>query len=136
MSKLKPIDAKRASDLVDQGRAVLVDIREAAEQNRAKVPGAISAPLSRFSASGIDADRSKDAIFFCEGGVRTKFAGSRLSAAGFNDSYEMIGGIRAWQNSGLHVDIDRTLPDPSQRLRDVLKLAAAFLIGIFWVVAS
>lgn len=136
MSKLKPIDAKRASDLVDQGRAVLVDIREAAEQSRASVPGAISAPLSRFSASDIAADRSKDAIFFCEGGVRTRFAGSRLSAAGFNTSYELVGGIRAWQSSGLQVDVDRTLPDPSQRIRDTLKLAAAFLIGLFWVAAS
>ena len=136
MSKLKPIDAPTAHALVKEDAAVLVDIRELAEQRRAKVPGAVSAPLSRFSSTRIAADKSKAAIFFCEGGVRTRFAGNRLNAAGFDESYELIGGIRAWQQSGYAVDIDRTMPDPSQRLRDSLKLFTALVVGLFWVWAS
>ena len=110
MSNLKTISATRAAELMRSG-AVLVDIREADEHAREKIPGARHHALSR-----VDKDtplRAGDdvVIFHCRSGARTKGNAARLAAATPKcETYILEGGIDAWKKAGLPVALDRGQP--------------------------
>ena len=95
---LPVIDVARARALIDQG-AVLVDIREADEHMRERVPGARHNPLSRLSP--VEAPPGAAVIFHCRSGARTSANASRLVDAAGCDAYLLEGGIDAWKRAGL-----------------------------------
>ena len=105
---LPTIDVTRARALVDQG-AVLVDIREADEHARERVPGARHNPLSRLSP--LDAPPGTVVIFHCRSGARTAGNAQRLADAAGCDAYILEGGLDAWKRAGLPV----ATPPKSQR---------------------
>ena len=104
---LPTIDPIRAKRLIDEG-AVLVDIREADEQARERVPGAHRNPLSRLAA--VDARGARAVIFHCRSGARTAANAARLEAAAGCDAYILQGGIDAWKKAGLPVATDTSKP--------------------------
>ena len=63
------IDIPRAKRLLDEG-AVLIDIREADEHARERVPGARHNPLSRLAP--IETRHAKTVIFHCRSGARLR----------------------------------------------------------------
>ena len=104
---LPTIDVARARDLLDHG-AVLIDIREADEHARERVPGARHNPLSRLAA--VDAPAGKAVIFHCRSGARTAANASRLAGAAACEAYILEGGLDAWKKAGLPVAVDRRQP--------------------------
>lgn len=100
---ISPVDAKR---LIDQG-AMLVDIREADEHLRERIPGAQNAPLSRLGTLAAD---SRPVVFHCKTGARTAANAGRLAAACNVDAYIIEGGIDAWRNAGLTTVRDERRP--------------------------
>ena len=71
-TELKPLTPAEAKALVDQGRAILVDIRETNEHARENIAGAALAPLSRIAAGEAEAAaKGKLVIFHCQSGMRT-----------------------------------------------------------------
>jgi rhodanese-related sulfurtransferase len=104
---LPTIDPARAKRLIDEG-AVLVDVREADEQARERVPGARHNPLSRLAA--VDARGAKAVIFHCRSGARTAANAPRLEAAAGCEAYILEGGIDAWKKAGLPVATDTSQP--------------------------
>lgn len=103
---LQAIDATAAKHLIDQG-AILVDIREADEHARERVPGARNVPLSRLGSLPTDA---KAMVFHCRSGARTAANAPRLAAATDCQAYILEGGIDAWKKAGLPVAADRSQP--------------------------
>ena len=101
---LPTIDVARARLLLDQG-AVLVDVREANEHARERVPGARHNPLSRLAA--VEAPAGKAVIFHCRSGARTAANAPRLAAAAQCEAYLLEGGLEAWKKAGLPVAVDR-----------------------------
>ena len=73
---LPTIDSQAAKRLIDEG-AVLVDIREADEHRRERVPGARHHALSGLGM--IDAGTAKAVVFHCRSGARTQANASRRS---------------------------------------------------------
>ena len=71
-----PAEAKR---LLDQG-AILVDIREADEHAREKIPGARHLPLSKLDEADLALHAGKPVLFHCKSGARTMANASRLAA--------------------------------------------------------
>jgi rhodanese-related sulfurtransferase len=104
---LPTIDIARAKRLIDEG-AVLVDIREADEHARERVPGARHNPLSRLSP--VDARGAKAVIFHCRSGARTVANAPRLVAAADCEAYILEGGLDAWKKAGLPVAKDARRP--------------------------
>ena len=92
------IDVARARALIDQG-AILVDIREADEHARERVPGARHNPLSRLSR--VEAPAGAAVIFHCRSGARTAANATQLADAAGCDAYLLEGGIDAWKRAGL-----------------------------------
>ncbi len=123
---LPTIDVAGARRLLDQG-AVLVDIREADEHARERVPGARSNPLSRLAP--VEAPAGKAVIFHCRSGARTAGAASRLADTASCEAYILEGGLDAWKKAGLPVAVDRR--QPLELMRQVQIVAGSLvLLGI------
>lgn len=75
-----------AHDKVTQGKAKLVDVREASEWNDGHLKGAIHVPLSQIT-QGLDAKtlktlRNQPVYVHCKAGIRAQKAAVLLKAAG------------------------------------------------------
>lgn len=110
MSELKTISPTRAAELVRKG-AVLIDIREADEHLRERIPGARHHALSRIDAESPARPGDDVLVFHCRSGARTRGSVARISAASSNcETYILEGGLEAWKKAGLPVTLDRTQP--------------------------
>lgn len=121
---LSPIDARR---MLESGKAILIDIREANEFAREHIRGARHVPLSALDRHDFERERAegKAAIFQCQSGRRTETNRERLIALGFAQSYVIDGGLNAWRAAGLPSHIDRKQPLELQRQ---VQIAAGSLV--------
>jgi rhodanese-related sulfurtransferase len=99
--KLKAMDPKIVKRLIDEGKALLVDVREAGEYAQEHIDGAQLVPLSRFGLEDFSADRDQAAVFYCRSGARTRLNAELLASTGFREAYELTGGIMGWKAAGL-----------------------------------
>lgn len=110
MTALKTISPERAAELMHQG-AVLIDIREADEHARERIPGARHHALSRIDADTPVREGDEVLVFHCRSGARTVGNATRLAgAAPACDTYSLEGGLDAWKKAGLPVTLDRRQP--------------------------
>jgi len=111
MSKLQTINAERADQLMRQG-AVLIDIREADEHARERIPGARHHALSRIDTENPARPGDDVLVFHCRSGARTRANAPRLlAAAGAGcQTYVLEGGIEAWKKAGLPTAVDTRQP--------------------------
>jgi rhodanese-related sulfurtransferase len=110
---ISPSDAKR---LLDEG-AILVDVREADEHAREKIPGSRLIPLSKLDEIDLAVHAGKPVIFHCRSGARTASQAARLAGklGGSCEGYIVGGGLDGWKKAGLPVSTDRTQPLELQR---------------------
>ncbi|ULL01666.1 rhodanese family protein [Bradyrhizobium sp. I71] len=109
---ITPTDAGR---LLDKG-ATLIDIREADEHAREKIPGARNLPLSKLDDADLAAHH-KPIIFHCKSGARTQANAPRLAVKldPACEAFVVDGGLDAWRKAGLPVATDRRQPIELQR---------------------
>ncbi len=122
LTPIAPADAR--TRLVD-GRAVLIDVREADEFARRHIAGAKSHPLSQWEAAHLSVAPDADVIFTCRSGVRTAGACDRLTARVSGPAFVLEGGLEGWERSGLPVAVDASAP--MEIMRQV-QIAAGLLI--------
>jgi rhodanese-related sulfurtransferase len=110
---ISPVDARR---LIENG-GVLIDIREADEYARERIPNAEHVALSRLGNADISSHNGKPLIFYCRSGARTTANQERL--AGLTDhrchAFRIEGGLEAWRGAGLPTLVDRRRPIELQR---------------------
>jgi rhodanese-related sulfurtransferase len=110
VTDLQTISPKRAAELVRRG-AVLIDIREADEHARERIPGARHHALSRVDTESPARAGDEVLVFHCRSGARTRGHAARLSAAAATcEAYILDGGLNAWKKAGLPVALDRSQP--------------------------
>jgi len=109
-TQLRKVAPQTARQWLDDGQAVLIDIREADEYVREHIPEAHLVPLSGFSPEDFPKDRDKIAVFHCASGTRTATAVSQILASGFAEIYMLEGGLKAWRAAGLRVNENRNAP--------------------------
>lgn len=86
--------------LLDEGRILLIDVREPDEYGTERIPGALLYPLSTFDAAHPPADAQQAVVFYCAAGGRSLTA-ARLRKAAGQSAAHMAGGIAAWKALGL-----------------------------------
>jgi len=96
------ITARELKDWQDSGKDLfLVDVREPAEWEINRIPGATLIPkgeiLSGEALSRFPQDRQ--IVLHCKSGVRSAEALAALKAAGFKDAVHVQGGIVSWVNT-------------------------------------
>lgn len=110
MTLLAPLTPSVAADLVRQGRAVLVDVREPDEIARESIPGALAAPLSALETASLAAAAGREVIFTCRSGARTGAHCARLAARAPGPAHVLEGGLMAWKAAGLPTRTDARAP--------------------------
>ena len=84
---MKTITPQDAAALLRDG-ATLVDVREADEHARQRIPGARSLPLSRLEDGELAVHAGHPVLFHCRSGARTAGHADRLSAKAGGEAWD------------------------------------------------
>jgi rhodanese-related sulfurtransferase len=133
--QLPTLDPTNAKYLIDQG-ALLIDIREADEHARERIPGARHVPLSKLDAIDLGVADGKPVIFHCRSGARTVANALRLASKAGNACQVFViqGGLDAWKKADLPVLINHRQPLELQRQMQIgagLLTLIGSLLGLF-----
>lgn len=98
---MKSITVEELKQKIDNGQSVnLIDVREPNEHNEANIGGRL-VPLGKVQSMQVeDLEDLKDeeVIVYCRSGRRSMMACAVLDQMGFKDTYNLEGGILAWQD--------------------------------------
>ncbi len=100
-----------------QERVLIVDVREQHEWDAGRIPGAEHIPLAQVEQE-IPKRFPKDAALVtqCRSGVRSAKAAFALKQLGYTNVASMAGGILAWEEAGLPLEVPSTLsPEQVER---------------------
>ena len=100
------VSTLQATLLMNQQNALVLDVREAAEYEKAHVLGARNIPLGELEARSAELEKhkAKPVIVVCDTGNRSGRAAAALRKEGFEQVFTLGGGIGAWQQAGLPVE--------------------------------
>jgi rhodanese-related sulfurtransferase len=93
----------QATQLINQGKTIIVDVREAEEFKAGHMRDARNIPLKELPnrMSELDKFKARNVIAVCQTGVASAKASALLKKAGFEQAVSLDGGIAAWQAQGL-----------------------------------
>jgi rhodanese-related sulfurtransferase len=89
---------------LEEGRMMLVDVREPNETALERFPGAVLMPLSAFDPAAIPDPEGREVVFACRSGRRSVTASLAAQEQGFAYGCHLAGGILAWKAAGLPTD--------------------------------
>jgi rhodanese-related sulfurtransferase len=87
-----------AAWLADPARPapVLLDVREPWEVAIAALPGALTIPMGRIVEQTAQLDTTRPIVCVCHHGMRSLQVAAYLARRGFDDVWNLSGGIDAW----------------------------------------
>ncbi len=98
---IKTVDAATLKEWVNNGEAVIVDVREPAEHTAENIEGATLLPLSGISDKLLPETKGKKLVVHCRSGKRSTSACEKLLAEDPSlEIYNLEGGISAWAGAG------------------------------------
>ena len=96
MKQLTPYELKEWSD---NGKDfLLIDIRERWERNACNI-GGVHIPMGELMGRLPEIPKDKDVVLYCEKGIRSVITIQRLEDAGYQNLFNLAGGMKAWKAS-------------------------------------
>jgi rhodanese-related sulfurtransferase len=99
--KVHDLTPEDVSKGIEQGRYLLVDVREPNEVAAEAYPTGVVVPLSTFDPKAIPDPQGKQVVFACRSGKRSVTASLAAQAAGLPYDKHLAGGILGWKAVGL-----------------------------------
>lgn len=112
LSEVIEADPTTVRRWLDQGEAVLVDVRETSEYDQEHIPGSMLVPLSVFEPELFPRISEKKVVIHCAVGRRSAVAALQLMKAGHVQAINLEGGLEAWKQAGLATEIRAVPPEP------------------------
>lgn len=99
------ITPQQATEFINRKDAIVVDVRPIADFSKAHIINSINIPSSSLKSQLTQLDKHKDSpiIVACRSGAQSSVACKTLTSNGFEEVYNLKGGILAWQNANLPV---------------------------------
>jgi len=99
----REIGLAEAVQLINHSDAALLDVREDKEFQDGHILDAIHIPLGKLAGrmGELDDLRQKPLIVSCRSGHRSATACAQMRKNGFEEIYNLKGGVMAWQSAGL-----------------------------------
>lgn len=96
---------KEAEKKIKEGITV-IDVRTSEEYKEGHIGGSsnINVSLSDFSEKVSSLDKNKEYLVYCRSGGRSSSAQKIMASLGFNNVYNLAGGIISWGEEGLPVE--------------------------------
>src|SRR5437868_226691 len=103
---IRQISPAQVAEAVEQGGALIIDVRDSDESGAAHVPNArrISRGTLEIEIEELAPDSSTPIICYCGGGGRSALAAESLQRMGYTDVKSIMGGFKAWQAEGLPIE--------------------------------
>jgi len=99
--RVQNLTAEEVARGLQEGRMVLVDVREPNEVAVEAYPDAVVVPLSAFDPAVIPDPEGRQVVFACRSGRRSVTASLAAQEQGYPYDAHLAGGILAWKAAGL-----------------------------------
>lgn len=100
------VDSKTLKQWIDQGQALIIDVREPAEHRSGKIKGSHNISHSEITKENIPELGDKKLVLHCQSGRRSSIAcQTLLSEHPELEIYELEGGISAWTADNLDIEV-------------------------------
>ncbi len=101
MANISSIDAQEFKQKLDSGEYSLIDIRTEMEYKQGRIADCPNIDIysQDFENKIKELDKNKKYLIYCFSGSRTKAALSLMQSLGFEEVYDLSGGIQVW---GMH----------------------------------
>jgi rhodanese-related sulfurtransferase len=76
---------------------ILIDVREEFERELFSIGGE-HIPLGELITRRNEINKDKPVVLYCEKGIRSAIAIQRLEAMGYENLYNLTGGVKEWKN--------------------------------------
>ncbi len=102
MFGIKELDANTLQRYFDEGKNVrLLDVRSIGEMAQGMIPNAEKLPLNTLPARLNDINADEITVLYCRSGARSGQGVGFMAQQGFDNVYNLRGGIISWVQSGL-----------------------------------
>ena len=103
---IKEVDCTAALQLINHKNALVLDVREESESRLGHILNATLIPLGKLKEriGELEKYREQPIVVICRSGNRSVPACSMLGKSGFNQAYNLTGGIIAWQKANLPLE--------------------------------
>jgi rhodanese-related sulfurtransferase len=99
--QVRDLTPQEVAQGLQDGRFMLVDVREPNETAIERFPQAVLVPLSSFDPATIPDPAGRDVVFACRSGRRSLTASLAAQEQGFSYGAHLAGGMLAWKAAGL-----------------------------------
>lgn len=99
-TQLSPFEATQK---MNEGQSVFLDVRDENEYKAGHLLNARSMPVNKLAERihEIEKYKEKDLVIYCDNGMRTSRAVSKLKKSGFTQLHTLAGGLVAWEKANL-----------------------------------
>ncbi|HUW51180.1 MAG TPA: rhodanese-like domain-containing protein [Sulfuricella sp.] len=105
ISGVKDVGMMEATQLINHQNAVVLDVREDSEFYAGHIPHSVHVPLGQLARHPeVEKYKSRPIIAICRSGMRSGHACRVLRKNGFEQVYNLSGGITAWQQANMPME--------------------------------
>ena len=92
-----------ATQLLNDGSALFMDVRDEKEYKTGHIKGARSVPVNDLQKQlhELEKFKEKDVVVYCDNGMRTSRITGKLKKLGFTKLNTLAGGLTSWEKSNL-----------------------------------
>jgi len=102
MHSVKPLDVHTLNTYINEGKNIrLIDVRSIAEMQRGMLPTAEKLPLHTLPVRLNEISSDDICVLYCRTGARSAQGVGFMAAQGYENVYNLTGGIMAWQQKGM-----------------------------------
>ncbi len=101
--KYKQVNVNQAVQILNRDNVTVIDVRSDSEIRNGVIKGAKTIPLTDISKHLVSLEKNKNNPFlvYCGSGNRSGHVCNTLTKNGFNEVYNLTGGIMAWTSENL-----------------------------------
>ena len=102
MFGIKEVDVDTLQSFLDEGKQIrLIDVRGIAEMAQGMIPNAEKLPLHTLPARLNEIQLDETVVLYCRSGARSAQGVGFMAQHGFDNVYNLRGGIIAWAQKGM-----------------------------------
>jgi len=103
MAGVKGVSPYTATQMLNSGETVFVDVRDDSEFKKGHVIDSRHIPVNALDnrLHELEKVKSKEIVVYCDTGMRSQRAAQKLKKNGFEKTYTMNGGVAAWEKASL-----------------------------------
>ena len=105
ISGIKSVGTQEATQLINHQNAVVFDVREDSEYYAGHIPHSVHFPLGQLAKHPeLEKYKNRPVIAICRSGMRSGRACGVLRKSGFEQVYNLAGGITAWERANMPME--------------------------------